>query len=694
VGTCFTDNVEGGNMRVRVKIEARGVALRQAYVEHLVWGVGVKMYMTDRDGNVRDEDLNQGIDSITPNASIRIICQNPLLRILDGNLANIGVYKDKDIVDRETVNLNTDAEQDDYFAILNRVHVAYEFAFRHLSFFRALPDPDFPLGRKATLSKTRDQAKRIDMIYPDHSVATLAWVEPSRLGDKFPLIHIKSREEDVSLFGDNGYAATLIPHEFSHALHFSFLSQAQRDRAEYKYGEFIVTSPVSGVGPYHAFDKRTTPEVAYIEAGGFYGENFIQFVRGEKVPRRAGAITASLQRQFVRSEWLRLARYPKVVSMIPYAGGVVTAFVNKQIYFSADGRHLGGSQTRTTRRVYGGDQSVVKMIPYGSGVITAFADHAIYFSPDGQHLGGGGNTVRVYEGMEKVVAMIPYAGGVITAFSDHAIYFSPDGRNLGGGGRTTRVYGGDQSVVTMIPYRSGIITAFSGHNIYFSPDGRNLGGGGSTVRVYGGDQSVTAMIPYNGGVITAFSSKHAFFSPDGQHLGGGGNTVRVYGRGTSKIVKMVPYAGGVFTVFANEDNSIRFSLDGRHLGGDGTDGRVYEKVVEMILYENGVITAFSGRGIYFSPDGNDLAGGGDTLSIPASPVPRNLLQPIVSGGDVEGAVYGAIFADFARFTGLDFAASAYFKANAITFGEYRTFINERHPEFIEALENACDFWGL
>jgi hypothetical protein len=682
-------------MRVKVKIQARGVALPHVYVEHLVLGVGTVMYMTDPDGNVRDDDLNKGIDSITPNASIRIICQNPFVRILDGNLANIGVYQDKDIVNGGIVNLNTNAEQDDYFAILNRVYVAYELAFRHLTFFRDLPDPSFPLGRKATLRKTRDQAKRIDMIYPDHSVAPLAWVEPSRLGDKFPLMHIKSREEDERLFGENGYAATLIPHEFSHALHFSFLSQAQRDRAEHKYGEFIVSSPISGVGPTHNFEVRTTAEVAYIEAGGFYGENFIQFVRSKGVSMRAEAITASLQGQFVRSEWLRLARYPKVISMIPYAGGVITALENQQIFFSADERHVGGGRPRTTRRVYGGDQSVVKMIPYRSGVITAFSDHAIYFSPDGQHLGGGGNTVRVYTGTKKVVSMISYGRGVITAFSDHAIYFSPDGQNLGGGGSTVRIYEGQQSVVAMVPYRSGVVTAFSGHNIYFSPDGQNLGGGGNTIRVYGGGQSVTAMMPYQSGVITAFSSKHAYFSPDGQHLGGGGNTVRVYGRGESTIVKLVPCAGGVISVFA--DHRIYFSPDGQHLGGNAIQKPVYqgnEQVVAMMPYKNGVITAFSGRGIYFSPNGYNLGGYGNTVSIPASPVPRNLLQPILSGGDVEGAVYGAIFADFARFTGLDFAVSAYFKANAITFGEYRGFINRRHPEHAEILEEICGFWGL
>jgi hypothetical protein len=34
------------------------------------------------------------------------------------------------------------------------------------------------------------------------------------------------------------------------------------------------------------------------------------------------------------------------------------------------------------------------------------------------------------------------------------------------------------------------------------------------------------------------------------------------------------------------------------------------------------------------------------------------------------------------------------KANAITFGEYRKFINDRHPEYTKVLDEACAFWGL
>lgn len=82
------------------------------------------------------------------------------------------------------------------------------------------------------------------------------------------------------------------------------------------------------------------------------------------------------------------------------------------------------------------------------------------------------------------------------------------------------------------------------------------------------------------------------------------------------------------------------------------------------------------------------------LKVFLSKLERFVIRPIVTGGDVEGAVYGAIFVDFARFVGLDFAASSYFKANALTFGQYRTFINDHHPEHAARLETVRVFWGL
>lgn len=310
-------------MRVRATLQVNGRPLRHVYVEHIVLGVGTNMYITDLDGRIRDNNFDEGIDSLTPNADIRIICQNSIVRVLDGDNLNIGVYQDVSITDGDTVNLNTNAEQDDFYALLNRVQLAYEVAFRPLHFFANLPAPDFPLGRSATLRATRDQVKRIDVIHPDYSVAALAWVEPMRLGDNFPLMHIKRRDIDTRLFGEGGAAPTLIPHEISHALHFAMLTDGQRGRAQHEYADFILTSPISGVGPFHNFTALTTPEIAYIEAGGFFGENFMEFMRvrqpGASTLVQPEQITEGIQAAFVLDEWNRLTAPSRLALLLAAA---------------------------------------------------------------------------------------------------------------------------------------------------------------------------------------------------------------------------------------------------------------------------------------------------------------------------------------------------------------------------------------
>jgi hypothetical protein len=297
-------------MRVKATIQVNGRPLRRAYVEHLVFGVGTEMYMTDLEGRIRDTHFDQGIDSLTNNADIRVICQNPIVRVLDGNRANIGVYQDKSIVDGATVNLDKNAEQDDYYAILNRAHIAYEVVFRPLSFFRNLPDPDFPLGRKPSLRSTRDQARRIDLSFPDQFPSPLAFVEPKQLVDNFPLMHIKARTSDGRLFGENGSAPTLIPGELAHALHFSFLNEAKRGRAQDKYIEFITGNVLAGGPGTHDFTVRTTPEVAYIETADWFSQTFMEFMRarqeGDSTLVRPETITRAIQAEFVASEWARL----------------------------------------------------------------------------------------------------------------------------------------------------------------------------------------------------------------------------------------------------------------------------------------------------------------------------------------------------------------------------------------------------
>ena len=82
------------------------------------------------------------------------------------------------------------------------------------------------------------------------------------------------------------------------------------------------------------------------------------------------------------------------------------------------------------------------------------------------------------------------------------------------------------------------------------------------------------------------------------------------------VVVMIPYNGSVITAFSGK--GIYKSPDGNNLGGGGNTTRVYngdQSVIAMIPYKDGVITAFSGKGIYKSPDGENLGGGGNTEQV-------------------------------------------------------------------------------
>ena len=62
----------------------------------------------------------------------------------------------------------------------------------------------------------------------------------------------------------------------------------------------------------------------------------------------------------------------------------------------------------------------------------------------------------------------------------------------------------------------------------------------------------------------------------------------------------------------------------------------------------------------------------------------------LESSSVEGAVYGAIFLDLARRTGvgLSRAVRAYFDSRAITFGQFRTFVDDQRPELSAALDDV------
>jgi hypothetical protein len=73
-----------------------------------------------------------------------------------------------------------------------------------------------------------------------------------------------------------------------------------------------------------------------------------------------------------------------------------------------------------------------------------------------------------------------------------------------------------------------------------------------------------------------------------------------------------------------------------------------------------------------------------------------VLAPRYTGTDDEGAVAAAIFLDFARRpgVGLKTAVNAYFKSKALSFGQYRSWVEINKPALATAIRDVALTWGL
>ncbi len=286
--------------QLNITIHVRGQAARRVYVEHLAFGVPIGLYITDNQGRVCDNDGNLGIGSLTANADIRILGQNSVARILQGGPAgsSLPLWVDKACTDGVVHNLNTAAEFEDHFRILNRSVAAYDNVHRQFRPFSGLADPDFPLGRKPKLDKTRDQSKRIEIVFPDQLPQPLAFSEPKSLSTGFPLIHVKTNAEDERLFGTGGQRPTIIPSELSHALHFSQFTPAGRSRITNEYVAFILSNMAGGGPGTHDIGIRTSPLVAFVEAMDHFSSRFSEFVRTGQSTESG----AALRQAFFRAE--------------------------------------------------------------------------------------------------------------------------------------------------------------------------------------------------------------------------------------------------------------------------------------------------------------------------------------------------------------------------------------------------------
>ncbi len=98
-----------------------------------------------------------------------------------------------------------------------------------------------------------------------------------------------------------------------------------------------------------------------------------------------------------------------------------------------------------------------------------------------------------------------------------------------------------------------------------------------------------------------------FFYPEN-----GSNPIVTY-NGRQRALAIVQYGDALYTAF--DGGGIYRSPDGQDLGGGGRTTRVYpgsQTVTALLVCQNAIFAAFSGGGIYRSPDGQNLGGGGNT----------------------------------------------------------------------------------
>lgn len=295
--------------RLNVTVKVNNRPLRRAFVEHLWFGAPVQMCLTDNDGRVRDGNGNLGIDSLSPGADIRIHCQNSVVKVLDGSKLNVPVTQDRSIKDGDVVDLTTTAHQQAHYAILNRALLIYDVVFRQFRPFSSRSAPDFPLGRQPSLQATKNQRKRIEISYPSQfPLGHLAFVEPRSISTTYPLVHFRRKQDDPRLFGAvRGTRPTLIPAEMSHALHFTLFSEANRRRIEATYIGWITADIASGGSGTHQMGRRTSPEVAFIEALDHFAHRFAEYIReveqgGNSTLLRQQTMTDTIRQAFLERE--------------------------------------------------------------------------------------------------------------------------------------------------------------------------------------------------------------------------------------------------------------------------------------------------------------------------------------------------------------------------------------------------------
>jgi len=269
------------------------VPLQRNFVEHIAFGVPIGLYITDDQGRIRDKDGNLGISNLTNDLDIRVLLQNAVAKHQD-----LLSWKDWHVSDGDTKRLTVNATAHiNKFRALNHCVKVYDTVFRQFEVFSANSRGDFPLGSGGTLDNKKNRSERIELDFPTgFPFAQLSFPEPKSVFTGFPILHIK--DDDGRLFGTNRQRRTLIASELAHALHFSFLTSANREDIQNRYLGWLVGQVVMGDNATHDLGIETIPLVAFLESLDHFSSRFFRFF----LDHPNDAIDTTFRNNFILSE--------------------------------------------------------------------------------------------------------------------------------------------------------------------------------------------------------------------------------------------------------------------------------------------------------------------------------------------------------------------------------------------------------
>ena len=118
------------------------------------------------------------------------------------------------------------------------------------------------------------------IMFPDHSPAALAWVQPVSWPNGQPRMRLPATDPAGNPMDFSSMAGVgLLAHELAHLVHFAGCSVRQRAVIGAQYLMWLAGAAVTTGSPFHHPTARTSSTVAWVEAFGLLAERFAWYAQ-------------------------------------------------------------------------------------------------------------------------------------------------------------------------------------------------------------------------------------------------------------------------------------------------------------------------------------------------------------------------------------------------------------------------------